>query len=121
MSAATEPGAVLERYLEVHAAADLEAVLALFAEDAVVEDPVGSPVHAGREAIRQFYARTHRTNGRLRLERVGPALVCGREVAAHVRAAVPGQESAPEVDVIYTLNIDSAGRIATLRAFFELG
>ena len=110
--------ALLDRYLERHAATDLEGVLELFGEGALVEDPVGSPVHRGAEAIRDFYRSTQARNGRLAIERVGPAIVCGDEVALHVRAGLVAQASQPPMDVIYTLRIDRDGRIASLRAYF---
>lgn len=112
--------AVVERYLELHATCALEPLLALFRADAVLEDPVGAPQMEG-EAIRDFYARTHRANGRLRIERVGPVIVCGREATAHVRASAETANFELEVDVIYTFRCDEEGRIALLRAFFDMG
>ena len=113
--------AVVERYLELHAACALESVLALFRADAVLEDPVGAPAIQGEAAIRAFYARTHQANGSLRIEHVGPVIVCGREATAHVRAAAEKANFDPEVDVIYSFRCDSNGRIELLRAFFETG
>ena len=112
--------AVVERYLERHAACDLEGVMSLFAANAVLEDPVGSAPRRGVVAIRAFYAETHARNGRLEIERVGPALCGGSEVAAHIRARFAGPADAPWVDVIYTLTLDPAGAILTLRAYFAL-
>lgn len=43
--------AALLDYVAAFNAADAGRVVALFADDATVEDPVGSPVVAGREAI----------------------------------------------------------------------
>ena len=34
---------------------DVEKVLVLFSDDAVVEDPVGSDAHRGKDALRIFY------------------------------------------------------------------
>ena len=110
---------VFEAYLERHVACDLEGVVALFAPDAVVEDPVGSPVHSGREAIREFFHESHGSTGCLRVERVGPVVVCGREAAAHIRAAAEAMDFQREFDVMYTLTVDDAGAITALRAFFE--
>jgi len=110
--------ALVDRYLAFHAATDLEGVLALFAANASVEDPVGSPRHHGREAIRAFYQQTQATNGRLVIERVGPALVCGGEVALHVRARLESADEGSGMDVIYTIRLDEEGQIASLRAFF---
>ena len=112
--------AVIETYLERHAVCDLKGVLSLFARDAVVEDPVGSRPHRGHAAIREFFRATHQRNGSLRVEAVGPVLVCGREAGAHVRAAASSTNFEVEVDVLYTFAVDAEGKITSLRAFFEI-
>jgi steroid delta-isomerase len=112
------PLEVFARYLDRHAANDLQAVVALFSPDAIVEDPVGSPSIQGTEAIHAFFAETHRRNGPLEIETVGPPLVCGRELAAHVRARLGSPGAHPKVDVIYLIRFDLEGRIESLRAFF---
>lgn len=110
---------LVERYLARHAATDLEAVVMLFADDARLEDPVGSPVVCGRSAIRAFYRSAHARNGRLAFERIGPLLAGGDELALHVRARLERDPSSPGMDVIYTFRLDrDAGRILSLRAFF---
>lgn len=108
----------LAEYLERHAANDLEGVMALFARDAQLEDPVGAAPLCGSEAIRAFFRATHARNGRLALERVGPMLEGGDEVAAHVRARLLRVAGTDAVDVIYTLRVDRDGHIALLRAHF---
>lgn len=109
---------VVAAYLERHAATDLEGVVALFAPDAWLEDPVGAPRVEGREAIRGFYRDTHARNGRLVFERQGPALVGGQELACHVRARRARDPAGQAMDVIYLIALDEAGRIRSLRAFF---
>ena len=115
-----DSGTLVERYLAAHAACELEAVVALFRLDAVLEDPVGSDPIEGLDAIRAFYQRSHRATGALRFQPVGPVIVCGHEATAHVRAAAENTGFDPEVDVIYTLACDAEGRIARLRAFFDM-
>jgi steroid delta-isomerase len=116
--APSSPSELVDRYLALHAANDLEGVLALFADGARVEDPVGGPVFEGRDAIRGFYREAHRRNGRLAIELGGPVLVCGDEVATHVRARLASPGDSPTMDVIYTLRLDDSGRIVSLRAYF---
>lgn len=109
---------VLDRYLAAHVGNDTEAVLALFAEDAVVEDPVGSPPRVGRADIGDFYRSLHEADRDLRVERVGPTLVGGDQVAAHVRASLGLPGSPPPMDVIYVLRLAASGRISRLCAFY---
>jgi steroid delta-isomerase len=47
--------AVCQAYLDGLVAGDLNAVLSLFADDATVEDPVGTEPKVGREALAAFY------------------------------------------------------------------
>ena len=117
-SPATRASSLVEAYLAKHATNDLEGVIALFEADARVEDPVGSPVHDGLDAIRTFYRGTHAANGPMTIERVGPALYGGDEIAVHVRAQLDKPGSPPAMDVIYVVRLGPSGRIALLRAWF---
>jgi steroid delta-isomerase len=109
---------LLAAYLEAHGRNDLDAVIALFGDGAVLEDPVGSRPHHGRAAIRAFYAETHARNGRLEIERVGPGLQCGDELVAHVRARLMAPGSPPAMDVVYWLRPDPSGRIERMRVWY---
>ncbi|MBK7951388.1 MAG: nuclear transport factor 2 family protein [Deltaproteobacteria bacterium] len=105
-------------YLARHGATDLEGVVALFAEDASLEDPVGSRILRGRDAIRAFYRETHARNGPLVFERIGEVLVGGEELAFHVKARLASVTGAGGMDVIYVLRVEDAGRICSLRAWY---
>lgn len=115
---ASESGRLFEHYLARHAAADTLGVVALFSDDATLEDPVGAPALSGRAAILEFYRTIHARQGRLVFERIGPTLVRGSEMAVHVRARLERDPSARGTDVIYTLRLDDEGRIRGLRAYF---
>ena len=110
----------IERYQTTFSADDREGWLALFTEDAVVEDPVGSEPHAGREAIAAFWdgvhARTER--GTVRMTQ-GPA-VCGLEAAWAFELDVTlrgGRRSLVEIIDHGTFSAD--GRIRRIRAFWS--
>jgi steroid Delta-isomerase len=52
-----EPEALKElvaRYVEAASGRDLEAYASLFADDAVIVDPVGTPPYVGRDGVRAF-------------------------------------------------------------------
>ena len=49
----------IERYQSTFSADDRDGWLALFTDDAVLEDPVGSSAHEGREAIAAFWDTVH--------------------------------------------------------------
>jgi steroid Delta-isomerase len=109
----------IERYQSTFSADDREGWLALFTDDAVLEDPVGSPPHEGREAIAAFWdavhARTER--GSVRMTQ-GPA-VCGLEAAwaFELDVTVKGRRSLVEIIDHGTFADD--GRIRSIRAFWS--
>ena len=105
-------------YLDTYNRDDLEGIVALYAEDATVEDPVGKPVMKGRQAIRDFYRYAMTTGARLSL-------------AAPIRGS-HGNSAAMAFDVTLTLpphgklvirvidvmTFDEAGKFSSMRAFW---
>jgi steroid delta-isomerase len=104
----------VERYVAAFEASDPEQVVALFAADATVEDPVGTPPHVGHEAIRAFYSASMQTGAKLHLD--GPVRVAGDTAAFafHVTFAKPGMR----VDVIDLFRFDDSGQVISMKAFF---
>jgi steroid delta-isomerase len=58
----------LQRYVDGFNAGDLAAVTGLYADGAVVEDPVGNPPIEGRAAIEEFYANALSSGAKLSLD-----------------------------------------------------
>lgn len=105
---------------------DRRAWLALFADDAVVEDPIGPSAfdpegkgHRGAAAIAAFYDNVIGINESIRFT-VRQSLLCGEEVAnvGVIRITLVGG-SAVEVDGVYTYRRSPDGKIAALRAYWE--
>jgi steroid delta-isomerase len=109
----------IARYQSTFSADDRDGWLALFTDDAVLEDPVGSAPHEGREAITAFWdavhARTER--GTVRMTQ-GPA-VCGLEAAwaFELDVTVKGRRSL--VGIIDHGTFAEDGRIRRIRAFWS--
>lgn len=111
--------AAVHAYVAAFAASDPEAVVALFAEDATVEDPVGTPPKIGHAAIREFYTMSIATGAKLALE--GPIRV-GADFAAfafQVRLDMGGKPAT--VDVIDVFRFDEAGKVRRMEAYFGPG
>lgn len=106
---------VVERYVEAFAKTDPEAVVALFAENATVEDPVGSPQHKGLDAIRAFYTASMAASPRLEL--AGPVRTAA-DYAAFAFSAVINFGGEKRVDVIDTFRFDENGKVVEMRAYF---
>lgn len=108
--------AAVRAYVRALNAADLDAIVALYADDAVVEDPVGSAPRRGIEAIRDFYAGSLRLALRVELE--GPIRAVADEAAFpfSVSFEIKGQRTT--IRPIDAFRFDDAGRIVQMRAFF---
>ncbi|MDM7486806.1 MULTISPECIES: nuclear transport factor 2 family protein [Rhodococcus] len=100
--------------------------LALFAENGVVEDPVGpsgfdpeGKGHHGREAISRFYDMTIANTDRLEFL-VDDVLVCGDECVniGTIRTTLGG--NVIDAEGVFVYRVDDDGRIASLRAFWEV-
>ena len=107
-------------------ARDRQGWLALFAEDAVVEDPIGPSAfdpegqgHRGLEAIASFYDNVIAANESIAFT-IRQSILCGDEAAnvGVIRIAFAGG-GAVEVDGVYIYRRSPDDRIASLRAFWE--
>lgn len=108
-------------------AKDRQGWLDLFAEDAVVQDPIGpSPFdpegrgHRGREAIAAFYDNVIAPSERITFE-IERSYLCGDEVAdvGTIRTTLAGGEHVAVVRGVYTYRSNGEGKLAALRAFWE--
>ena len=108
--------AACEAYVRCLTESDLEGLLDLFADDAAIEDPVGTDWREGKEVLRTFYAEA--CQGVEKAELTGNPRVAGNEVAFpfNVTAGAPGQQVVINIIDIFKFNDD--GKIATMRAFW---
>ena len=108
--------AAVHAYVAAFDKADPEAAVALFADDATVEDPVGTPPKVGTDAIREFYTYSMGTGAKLHLE--GPIRV-GHDFAAFAfQVRLKMGEADATVDVIDVFRFDEAGKVQSMQAFF---
>ena len=110
----------------VHAR-DRDGWLDLFADDALVQDPIGpSPFdpegtgHRGRDAIARFYDEVIAPSQAVDFE-INESYLCGDEVAdvGIIRTTLAGGTHQAVVRVVMTYRTDGAGKIAALRAYWE--
>lgn len=107
---------VVADYLRMMSEGDWQGVAALYAEDATVEDPVGSEPLRGIGAVTDFYRRAVETGARLHLD--GPVRVAGREAAFPFHAEVKADGGTLHIHVIDVFRFNDAGKIVSMRAFF---
>jgi steroid delta-isomerase len=104
----------LQAYVDAVGGDDVDTVLALFTEDAVVEDPVGTTPNAGSEALRAFYQIAVDNVEHMELE--GNVRVCGNWGAAAMRAKPKGVDMVMETLDVMEFNND--GLIVRMTAYW---
>lgn len=118
MSAAPEQiRTTAESYLAALTTGDLEGILALYAENATVEDPVGGgTVHEGKAAIREFYS----TVVAMKIDgQVLETRVCGNDLLFHFEITTHfGPDSKATIDVWDLMTHDDQGKVVSMRAYW---
>jgi steroid delta-isomerase len=107
----------IESYVDAVGRHDLEATVAVFAEDAVQEDPIGSAPNVGRDAIREFFAKSYAAAFSTTL--TGPLLVTGDHAAVHFTISVETGGDPFVVRVIDLMRFDDDGLITEVRAIVD--
>ncbi|MBG6091307.1 nuclear transport factor 2 family protein [Actinomadura viridis] len=103
----------LQDYVDGFAAGDAAAITALFADDAVIEDPVGNPPISGRAAIEEFYANAVAGGAKLTLD--GPIRGSyGDGAAMAFTVEVPGMR----IRVIDVMTFGADGKIVKMTAYW---
>jgi steroid delta-isomerase len=117
MSDADHIREVYTRYPDMVSKGDVDGIVDLYAEDATIEDPIGSDLHRGRKAIRAFYAASA---GSVTMKRTGPVRVAGHEAATPLIVLLgPEGPDQKALDIISTMTFDAAGKVASMRAFWS--
>lgn len=111
--------ATVEAYTAAFSAGDRAAYLGLFAEDARVEDPVGTPEHVGTEAIAAFFDANRGLADDIELRRTGPVRVAAGQCAFPMQARPLLGDTRYCMDIIDVMTFDAAGRITSMRAFWD--
>ncbi|GAB2845718.1 hypothetical protein GCM10027277_12340 [Pseudoduganella ginsengisoli] len=120
---ATVPAAQVEAgvraYLHSWHSGDAMARANLFADDVVLEDPVGAAPVVGKAALLAFWARAEGPHAKFEPELVR-LTVCGDEAVAvfnlHVEFAGAGKAT---LRIIDNFQFDGQGKIRRLRAFWD--
>jgi len=109
--------AAMQRYIDSFNAGDAEGLSSLFADDATIEDPVGSELVEGIEAIAEFY-------------RGGVKVVTEMSLSAPIRGShanaaamafdfkmnIDGKEY--ETGAIDVMEFNAEGKITSMRAYW---
>jgi steroid Delta-isomerase len=113
--------ATIEEYCRAFSAADRDGWLALWSDEATMEDPVGSPLKRGKEEIGAFFDQSHEMAAEgVVLELTGEPVVCGDEAAFPMRAVVTLGGSKLTTPIVDVMRFDADARIVAQRAFVDL-
>jgi steroid Delta-isomerase len=105
----------LQSYVDGFATGDAAAIAALFADDAVIEDPVGNPPISGRAAIEEFYANAVSAGTKLTLD--APIRGShGNGAAMAFTIEVPAMNL--RIRAIDTMTFGDDGKITEMRAYW---
>ena len=116
MPSADDYSRTVNRYLELVAKGSAEEVTALYADDATIEDPVGSDLRRGRDAVHEFYAAIENLAKETELVSLK---VAGNEAAFLWRLRLNAGDSRTQVEPISVMTFDDEAKITSMRAFWS--
>ncbi len=108
--------AAVHAYVAAFDAGDPKQVVALFAQDATVEDPVGSPVKEGIAAIEEFYTASMATGAKLQLQE--PVRIAADYAVFAFQVQLEMDGNAMTIDVIDTFQFNTDNKVIEMRAFW---
>lgn len=106
---------VVDDYIRLVGSGTSDEVVALYAEDATVEDPVGTDVRTGHASIREFYSTFDALERETRLVTLR---IAGGEAVFHFEVATRAGDATYTVAPIDAMTFDDEGKITTMRAYW---
>ena len=106
----------VNRYLEFLATDTTDDVLTLYTADATIEDPVGSDLRRGHDAIREFYAGFQDAKKETELTELR---VTGTEAAFLWHLTLDAGDSRTRISPISMMAFDEDAKITSMRAFWS--
>ena len=115
----SELEALVHTYVDAVGRQDIDALVAMFAEDAIQEDPVGTPPNVGHDAIRGFFEKSFAVP--FSVEMNPEILVGGNYASFRFVITVPIGDDKVVVRVADLLKANDDGTIAQLWAIQDMG
>lgn len=111
--------ATIESYCAAFSAGDQQGYLDCFADEAWIDDPVGSPRREGKEAIAAFFAESQALADSIELRPTGPVRVAAGEAAFPMQARPTMGGATFVMDIIDVMTFDDAGKVTSMRAYWD--
>lgn len=107
---------IVEAYMQAMSTKDYARVLALYAQDATIEDPVGSDVLHGKAAISEFYNRLGDTD--LSCRTTGPVRYANREIMFPFECVMKSADGTMKIEIIDHFVLNDDDQVIAMRAFW---
>ncbi len=104
--------AAVHKYMEAFSGADMDLIREIYADDAVVEDPVGSEPYVGIDAIVGFYEGAFATGAKIALS--GDVRCAGNAAAFPFKVLMEGVDISP-IDVF---EFNAEGKVESMKAYW---
>ncbi|MEW4467446.1 nuclear transport factor 2 family protein [Parasphingorhabdus sp. JC815] len=106
----------VETYIASFADSNPQGIISIFADDATVEDPVGTPILTGRDSLRTFFSKAVKMGTRLKL--LGP-IRCADDYAAFPFAVELNLDGSDKrIEVIDLFKFNEQGKVIQMQAFW---
>jgi len=109
----------ITEYIAAVAAGDVDRVMALYADDAVVEDPINSPPYVGADAIRGFYAGVSGGGAQLTSSFTTDINVNGNVAAFGFKLLIDAGGAKFEISPIDVMTFADDGTITSMKAYWD--
>jgi len=121
--------AAVQGYFDRFNAADAEGIADLYADNATVEDPFGTPAKEGKAAISEFYQMAVKSGSQL--EQNGSTRIAGNTAAFAFTVHIGGLSSESkavdvdmpmgkmQIDVIDTFEFDEDNKVTSMKAYWD--
>lgn len=107
----------LQAYIDAFNRVDPDGIVALYADNATVEDPVGSELKTGKQKIAEFYRMAIKTGAKLKL--AAPIRAShGNSAAMAFDVELNMPEGRAVIRVIDVMTFDEHGKFASMRAYW---
>ena len=103
-------------YISSFSNGNVEAIVGLYADDATIEDPVGTPLRSGIDAVREFY--TGAIGNGARLELAGTPRCAGDSVAFPFRAIINMNGNPAHIEIIDVFRFNEEGKVVEMKAYW---
>jgi len=107
-----DKAAVVDKYVTAFATSSIDLIREIFATDATLEDPVGSDVRVGIDAIIEFYTNAFEMN--VTLELLGAPRCAGNAVAFPFQVNAGGMK----IEAIDVFEFGPDGKVTSMKAYW---